>query len=123
MSTTTVMYVNVDRSTSNIGEVRDIGGEARTSILSDHVDLIRQAVESHHGRIDRLHDEAGLARFDSSYSAVRAARLIQQSLDRAAREHDLIALAVRIAMAVGEVTGVDDENNERDPRPRSPAVR
>ncbi len=105
MSTTTVMYVDLDRSIRILDEM---GEMAYASLFNSHVASIRRAVGSQRSRIDKVLEDGVLVHFDSTYSAIRAARSIQQLVEKSERDYRS-TLKVRIGMAVGEVVETDDE--------------
>ena len=71
MSTTTVLYTDIARSSALLV---DQGDETFARLFTDHVATIRRAVESQHGQVTKLLGDGVLAQFDSAYGAVRAAR-------------------------------------------------
>jgi DNA-binding NarL/FixJ family response regulator/class 3 adenylate cyclase len=106
MSTTTVLYTDIARSSQVLA---DGGDEHYARLFTHHVATIRRAVEAQHGEVSKLLGDGVLATFDSAYGAVRAARGIQQAVELDGRAAGAIPLAIRIGIAVGEVVEVDDE--------------
>ena len=118
MSTTTVMYVEIDRSSPKTGS-----GAADSARSTNHVDAVRRAVDAQNGHLGMMLGEGLVARFDSAYRAARAARSIQQALELLERTDPPTAPAVRIGLAVGEVIDADPDGYDATIRARPSAVR
>ena len=95
-----ILYADVAEYSRLTGDDED----ATHRILSEHLDLVAQTIESHRGQVMHYAGDAVLAKFDAVVNAVSAATEIQELL--AERNQDLAderKLQFRIGINLGDV--------------------
>ncbi len=106
IGTATVMFTDVVGST----ELRlRVGEDAADAIRATHDRILTEAVESNHGRVVKRLGDGVMATFASCTDGLSAAVTIQQSVDLANRRRRGERLAVRIGLAVGDVSFEGDD--------------
>ena len=103
--TWTVLFTDIAHSTS----IRtDIGEDAFDSVRERHDSVLRQSVESNHGRIVKYTGDGCMAVFEGAAPAVAAGVQIQQAFERRARTSSQ-PIQVRIGISLGDAVTTDDD--------------
>ena len=102
MATTTVMFTDVSGSTEALAGA---GDEAGTSAMRAHLQMSREVVAQHGGRVVKTLGDGVMALFPSASEGIAAAVALQQSADLVARNGG-VAHRLRIGLHVGDL--VDD---------------
>lgn len=101
--TVALMFTDIVDSTAWLTQ---LGDEHWTHLVQWHDEMVRGAVETHGGVVVKTLGDGAMAAFDSTRSAARAARIIQETMVAPSDRPDI---EVRIGLHVGEVmqTGED----------------
>src|SRR6476660_3144165 len=97
--TTTILVTDIATSTEMLTAA---GDDAGTAAITAHLRLTRDTIERHEGRVAKTLGDGVMALFDSSYHAIRAAIVLQQEVERAARFGGRL-VGLRVGCNVGEV--------------------
>jgi class 3 adenylate cyclase len=92
-----------------------LGEEAADQLHRLHDRMLRDAVQSHGGRVIKGLGDGVLASFAGAAEAVAAAVSVQQAVDFHSRRHPDQALVVRIGVSAGDVTVEEDGDHVGTP--------
>jgi DNA-binding NarL/FixJ family response regulator/class 3 adenylate cyclase len=101
--TTTILFTDIAGSTELVHQLGDAGG---TKIITDHLRLLRAAVERSRGKVVKTLGDGVMAVFSTAYDGAAAAVVMQQAVERDARRGKGPDVGLRIGIHVGDV--VDD---------------
>jgi class 3 adenylate cyclase len=101
--TVALMFTDIVDSTAWLTQ---LGDEQWTHLVGWHDEMVRGVVERHGGVVVKTLGDGAMAAFDSTRSAARAAREIQETMELPSDRPDI---EVRIGLHVGEVMQTGDD--------------